>query len=49
MTPLTYWQERFNTLIPLIGDINPVLPCWEHTITTTGIDPDRIISSWQAP
>lgn len=45
---IPWYDIRFQSLIPLMGDINPVLPCWEHTITATGIDPDRIISSWQA-
>ena len=46
--PQCYWNRRFNALIPLMT-IEPTLPCWEHTITATGIDPDRIITHWPAP
>ena len=43
--PLAYWNQRFNALIPLIT-IDATLPCWDHTIALTGIDPYRIITHW---
>lgn len=43
--PLAYWNQRFNALIPLMT-IEPTLPCWDDTISLTGINPDRIITHW---
>lgn len=43
----SYWNTRFNLLIPLMA-IEPHLPCWDLTITETGIDPDQIITHWPA-
>lgn len=43
-----YWyHELFHELILLPGCcFDPVLPCWDQTVTATGIDPDTIYTLW---